>query len=341
MSTWDRHLLDILRNIFDYESSINLDQKSEFNEWIATWIYEEKDWNKKALCCKFHYDNIMQPLYSKLLYKYDREFIFNILQCVRCGINISPNSKSLKKCELLLNKLEQDFLVSNANDIIKINEKYPDIRENATFFENIGRAIFNYYNEQHYPLIMNSLSSYPFKEYYIYGVEKNINEQRLFFEKEFFDLVKLIISNENDKWLELLHGKIININKAISIHKNFIYLQKNNILTRNVSKIESILNDFLNYLCDMWKCSQLSSYNVTNDYSYVKYPNCAIFESLKCSKLEKDYFAIYEYCIYYMRDEIKPGERSFYILNDFLPSLHVSCWEDEEENEIKKIMSTI
>ena len=343
MSSWDSHLLEILQKIYhnqnENSSDIIIDQKTEFNNWLMMWFNEEwKNTNNKRMCCQFHYNN-MRSLYSLLLYKYDREFILNILKCVSCALN-NYNPKmmtTLKQCETLLHHLEQDFRISNSNDLVRINEKYPDIQRSAKFFETVGRATFNYYNRQQYPIIMNTIFMYPFKEYF----NCNNKNNNTFFERELFNLLKLIISNENDKWLELLHGKIININKAINIHKNFIKNQKNNIIKKDINKIESIINDFLNYLANIWECSLYSTiHNI--DYEMVncsiKYPNCLLFKRLKCSDLTKSYFGNYEYCLYNLINNVDYGNRCKYILNEFLPNirkkfLNFKREEEEEEEE--------
>ena len=339
----DYCLSSILDNIF---CKNNIDQKLEIHKWLEEWVFKHEcagnTFNLPPEAPKEILNNIhnhIKVLYSQKLYPYDEKFIDLLLQYVEEAYSIKSSSEHLKNCIDKLNKLKQNFELDCCNWLY-MHEKYPNIEKSKTTFEEYGRVLFSHHNRKQVPFIFQMGLLY----YFQYKInENNYNEKTKLnvFKEMLLDAIDLITYRINDeKWLEILHGNLININSALCIHNKFCdeYRQLKYRNDDNIN-VDELVNKFAKYLTSIHKNCIFSKLDLDNPQPRLfKYPGLMYYKknNIDQSHNDNDYYTFILATLNFLIDS--NINKVDYIINNLLPHLgkilfNVVDDDDEDEDE--------
>ena len=182
---------------------------------------------------------------------HNKKFISTILKYVQEIYNNYNNEKNhyWEKCIMLLKKLEQNFELCSLN-LLKSLEEYPNIEKSKKLFENYGRVLMDYYFHNNYCFLTQWFLLYIQMQKYEDDIEPMLKRKLL-------QLINIITSiNDDIKWLEFLHGRLLNINVAMIAHKEFCNKYKKNICydIDDDNEMELIIHNLAQYLNIIYDC---------------------------------------------------------------------------------------
>ena len=316
----DYYLYNILKTIFEYNNDI--DQKIELHKWLTNWVFNyntaEESFDietpPKESLNLIHSE--IKVKYSKGFIIYDEDFINILLRYIREVYLIKPSSNFLNSCIEKLEKLKQNF---EPNNSLYALEKYPNIEKSKIKFENYGRILYKYHKKQG-PFIFQMALPFLF-------VQKMDKEK---FNNMLVDVIDTITYAQKDrKWLEFLHGNLVNVNSALCIHKTFCNKVKN---YRNNMNVEDLINYLLEYLDNIQNCI-FSKNDLDNTHpNIIKYPGILHFKEKNINtNNDKYYTETYRDILRGVRD--LPGERYEYIINQLLPYVRNNLFDDDDDDD--------
>lgn len=352
MTTASSHLLEILNCIF--KSNSLTDEKNWFKNWIKKWIvgkesvqqvfgntHDENNNNdnsdnidEKVIQSLNMAHNTIHVKYSQCFFTYNYEFITDIHSYISTVYYdfFNQNSNELKICINLLSKLKQNmFYESSVVD--NVTDTYPKIQYYSNKFENYGRAFMKYYNFKRVPFIVHVILN---------DSQFQLNDCKEKLKFNLYNFIEMIISNNDEDWLEFLHGPLLDIRYALYVHTAFCNKYQRNIWSYD---IHSLLNSFNDYLSQIYLVILHEKY--FKNKSLIKdicFPTISKIENTENPLI--DFYNLsknsYKDCYYNKTFELVPlmsttfcGEHYEYILKNFIPSLRTKFNDMEYEKKDK------
>ena len=348
----DCSLSNILDNIF--WNNNNIDQKAEIHKWLEEWVFKYdcagKTFNLPPEVPKDSLNFIhrgIKALYGQSVYLYDEAFIDQLLQYIQEAYSINSSSEHLKNCINKLNKLRQNFDLNNCDWLYRY-ERYPNIEKSKTAFEEYGRVLFAHHHRKKIPFVFQMGLLY----YFQYKIEEKMKKKGeegeeeekkkkevvVLFKEILLDAIDFITYRTNDeKWLEFMHGDLININSALCIHNNFCneykQLRCQNKNDDNID-VEVLVNQFAKYLMNIHKNCIFSKLDLDNPQPRLfKYPGVLYYQknNIDQSHDDNDYYTLILATLNFLIDS--DINKVDYILNNLFPHLKEYLFKEEEEEE--------
>ena len=331
---------------------MTLIKKNAIHEWLQEWVLKRNQCilNKKSSPLLNITHNEIKAKCDEGYYMYNKKFISTILIYVQEIYNNNNNEKNhyWEKCIMLLKKLEQNFELCSLN-LLKSLEEYPNIEKSKELFENYGRVLMDYYFHNNYCFLTQWFLLYIQMQKYEDDIEPMLKRKLL-------QLINIITSiNDDIKWLEFLHGRLLNINVAMIAHKDFCNKYKKNICydIDDDNEMELIIHNLAQYLNNIYDCK----FNTDNDLKnpinpIIQYPGLLYYKNIykdnENNILQNDdnnddknnnyknknlirYYQLYKNILNYIENNLELGTKLDYLitiimsfLNDTLPLSPVS-----------------
>ena len=341
----DYHLSSILDKIIYQNEDNTVDQKAEIDEWLTKWVvaYEcaEKSFdlpsetsNKPSL--KLIHDEIKNK-YGHSLYAYNETFIDILLRYIQEVYSINASSKHLKNCIAKLKILKENINLNSCYWSYAY-EQPPNIEKSKITFEEYGRMLFKYHNEKKIPFIFQ-MGILNYFDYIILNKKEN-KEKKIFLKEVLLKDINFITQRSSDeKWLEFLHGDLVNVNSALCIHNTFC---KNYNKHQNNMDVDDLFNWFAKYIIDIHENCIFNKFDIDNPYPKIfKYPGVVYYNKNKNIQSHNDheYHTLILVTFKHLLTNNSGIDKVEYVINNLLPLLKQYLF-DNDDSDGDSVIST-